>query len=102
MKYSLYDLRISTTGDEDIYNCTHVAGDGFEVRGENITFMNGTTHFSHYALATLLPFIAAKQRVCDEKDWMFYEDSIACPDPQCGARFKIERIGQSVYEYGDA
>lgn len=102
MKYKLYDLRILTSGNEKLFNCSHVLGSGIEVRGENFSFIEGTTQFSHYALAALMPFIAAKQRVADEADWMFYEDLIACPDPQCGARFKIERIGRSVYEYGDA
>ena len=102
MIYKLYDLRVTTCGDEKQFNCSHILGQGFEVRGENISFIEGTEYFSHYALASLMPFIAAKQRVTDSADWMFYEDSIACPDPLCGARFKIERISRSTYEYGDA
>lgn len=102
MKYYLYDLKVTVVGDPSTYNCSHRLGEGLEVKGENFSFVEGTTFFSHYAFAALVPFIASKQRVSDKNDWMLYENTIACPDPQCGARFKIERLKQRVYEYGDA
>jgi uncharacterized repeat protein (TIGR04076 family) len=61
----------------------------------------GTKYFSHYSFASIIPFIAAKQRQLDTKDWMLYESDIACPDPKCGAVLRIERVGDQTYEYGD-
>jgi uncharacterized repeat protein (TIGR04076 family) len=99
MRYKLYDLEITTTGDPKTFNCSHVVGDGFIIKGENIAFKSGTKQFSHYALATLIPYIAAKQRANQKEDWMTYETDIACPDPQCGARFRFKRFKEVTYEY---
>jgi uncharacterized repeat protein (TIGR04076 family) len=101
MKYKLFDLKITTIGDKGTFNCSHIVGDGFFVCGEQIQFFEYTKQFSHYALATLLPYLAAKQRADDVNDWMYYESLIACPDPQCGALFSIERTERAEYEYGE-
>lgn len=99
MKYQLYDLEIVTVGDPVTFNCSHVAGEGMIIEGENIRFKPGTSKFSHYVLATLMPYIAAKQRATNEADWMKFESDIACPDPQCGARFSIRQTKQRDYDY---
>lgn len=99
MTYKLYDLKITVTGDPHTFNCSHTLTDELIVEGENIRFGDATRQFSHYALATLAPYIAAKQRTIDAADWMSFEDEIACPDPRCGARFCIARIGQREYDY---
>jgi uncharacterized repeat protein (TIGR04076 family) len=99
MKYTLFDLDITTIGDPTTFNCSHVVGDGFTVRGENLAFKTGTTQFSHYVLASLAPYLAAKQRTTDKADWMYFEDTISCPDPQCGALFAIKRTAAKTYEY---
>ena len=99
MKYQLYDLEIVTVGDPSTFNCSHKVGDTLLVQGENLSFKAGTKQFSHYALATLMPYIAAKQRATDESDFMFFEADIACPDPQCGARFRFRRTRRHTYEY---
>ncbi len=99
MKYQLFDLEITTVGDPATFNCSHVVGHGLRVQGENIAFLPGTHQFSHYALATLAPYIAAKQRATQGADWMKFESDIACPDPLCGARFRIKQMGKRIYEY---
>lgn len=99
MKYLLNDISVVTVGDESSFNCSHKAGEGFECRGEVLIFNKDTTQFSHYVLATLMPYIAAKQRAQDPNDWMQYEQDIACPDPQCSAKFRFSVIGTSTYEY---
>ncbi len=101
MKYKLNDLKITVQGDPKIFNCSHELGQGFIVEGENFRLLKGTKYFSHYSFASVMPFIAAKQRAKDNNDWMKYENDIACPDPKCGAFLRIERIGERVYEYGD-
>lgn len=99
MNYKLNDIRVTVVGKEEHFNCSHRVGDGFDCRGENLYFNKQTDYFSHFALATLMPYIAAKQRVTDPNDWMQFEQDIACPDPQCAARFRFTQIGYSTYEY---
>ncbi len=99
MDYELFDLEITTVGDPATFNCSHRAGDGLLVRAENISFLPGTERFSHYALAVLMPFIAAKQRAEQTADWMYSEARIACPDPDCGARFEFKRLPKQTYTY---
>jgi uncharacterized repeat protein (TIGR04076 family) len=99
MKYKLYDLEIVTVGDPKTFNCSHKVGDGLVIKGENMSFKKGTEQFSHYTVATLIPYIAAKQRAEQKEDWMTYETEIACPDPKCGARFQFKRLGETTYSY---
>lgn len=99
MKYMLNDIRVVTVGDPMEFNCAHNPGDGFECRGENLYFNEHTKQFSHFVLATLMPYIAAKQRAGDPNDWMQYEQDIACPDPQCSARFRFSVVERREYEY---
>ncbi len=99
MQYSLYNLEIETIGDLDTFNCSHKPGDTIVIKGENLEFKKGTKHFSHYVLASLMPYIAAKQRAEQESDWMSYETDIACPDPKCGAIFRFKRQAKTKHEY---
>ena len=55
--------------------------------------------FPLYPLAALLPFLPAKQRPSDDNDWMTTDTEIACPDPHCGGRFRIERIGKRRFSH---
>lgn len=99
MKYQLFDLEIETAGNPKNFNCSHKVGEGLLVRGENIMFKPGTEQFSHYVLASLTPYIAAKQRADDRSDFMFFETDIACPDPKCGAFFRFKRLPRKEYYY---
>ena len=56
-------------------------------------------HFSMYALSALLPLLPAKQRELDPNDWMLSDTEIACPDPNCGARFRITRTGRREFSH---
>jgi len=94
--FTLYDLRVETLAGERPFVCGHEVGSGFEVRGENLHFDAGKP-FSLYALAALLPLLPSKQRPLDAHDWMATDHIIACPDPHCGARFRISRIGERTF-----
>lgn len=89
----LYDLKVETVLDGRIPVCRHVEGESFRVQGELLVFDEGQK-VSMYALATVLPFLPAKQRVTDGDDWMSTDAEIACPDPHCGGRFRITREGR--------
>ena len=58
------------------------------------------TSFSMYSLSALIPLLPAKQRPLDPNDWMLSDTEIACPDPNCGARFKITRVGKRIQSHG--
>ncbi len=99
-EFELWDLRIEVVGDQDSMVCDHRVGDYFELSGENLRFPAGQT-FSVYALAAVLPLLPAKQRMTDRNDWMTTDAEVACPDPNCGARFKITRTGKSTFRHSE-
>ena len=98
--FELYDLRVEVVATDRPMVCGHRAGDWLEVRGENLTLPPGQP-FSIYALSALLPILPAKQRRTHANDWMTTDADIACPDPNCGARFRITRIGTRTFRHRD-
>jgi uncharacterized repeat protein (TIGR04076 family) len=98
--FELYDLRVEVIATDRPMVCGHRAGDWFEVRGEELTLPAGQS-FSMYALAALLPLLPAKQRDTHAHDWMTTDTDIACPDPNCGARFRIRRVGRRTFRHRD-
>ena len=98
--FSLYDLRVEVIKNKGKMICNHKVGDYFELSGENLSIPKGKS-FSIYALATVLPFLSAKQRETDKNDWMTTDNEIACPDPYCGARFRIARIRKRIFKHSD-
>jgi uncharacterized repeat protein (TIGR04076 family) len=99
-EFELWDLKVEVTGEPDNMVCSHTPGDYFEVSGENLSFPGGQA-FSMYALAAILPLLPAKQRMTDANDWMTTDAEIACPDPNCGARFLITRTGKSTFRHSE-
>lgn len=98
--FELWDLRVEVIGDQQAMVCSHAVGDSLEVSGENLSLPPGQP-FSIYALAALLPLLPAKQRVTDGNDWMTTDAEVACPDPNCGARFRISRTGKSTFRHSE-
>ena len=98
--FELFDLRVEVVATDRPMVCGHRAGDAFEVRGEDLWFDSGQS-FSMYALAALIPLLPAKQRRTHEHDWMTTDTDVACPDPHCGARFRITRIGRRTFRHRD-
>jgi len=99
-EFELYDLKVTVIATDRPMVCDHVAGEFIEVRGEHLSLPPGQT-FSLYALAALLPLLPAKQRVTQPNDWMTTDHDIACPDPNCGARFRIERTSRRVFRHAE-
>jgi uncharacterized repeat protein (TIGR04076 family) len=98
--FSLYDLKVEVVASEKPMVCSHREGDYFLVEGENLVFPQ-TNSFSMYSLAAILPLLPAKQRPLQENDWMRSDSLIACPDPNCGAKFRITRIKKRIQKHGD-
>ena len=99
-EFSLYDLRVEVAECRGRMVCNHRLGDYFELSGENLSFPPGQT-FPLYPLAALLPLLPAKQRETHENDWMTTDTDIACPDPNCGAIFRIRRTGRRTFRHAD-
>lgn len=99
-EFTLYDLRVEVVATERPMVCRHRVGDAFEVHGEHLV-MTGGGSFSIYALAALLPLLPAKQRPTHAHDWMTTDAEVACPDPHCGARFRITRLGLRTFRHAD-
>lgn len=99
-RFELYDLRVEVIASERPMVCSHRAGDWFELHGENLVLPPGQP-FSVYALAALLPLLPAKQRLTAPNDWMTTDTDIACPDPNCGARFRITRTSMRTFRHGE-
>lgn len=99
--FTLYDLRvevIAVPGREMV--CNHPEGAYFELRGEELHLPPGQS-FPIYPLAALLPLLPAKQRETAPNDWLSTDMDVACPDPHCGALFRITRIGKRTFRHGD-
>ncbi len=97
-KFTLYDLKVEVIASEKPMVCGHKEGDYFIVTGEDIVFPENNS-FSMYALSALLPLLPAKQRPLHPNDWMLSDSVIACPDPNCGAKFKITRTGTREFSH---
>ncbi len=98
--FELYDLRVEVARCEGKMVCNHAIGDYFELHGENLYIPDGKP-FSIYALAALLPLLPAKQRPTHVNDWMTTDTDVACPDPHCGAIFRITRTGKRTLKHAD-
>jgi uncharacterized repeat protein (TIGR04076 family) len=97
--FQLYDLRVTVEAGDRPMVCNHPVGASFELSGENLRFPAGQA-FPLYPLAALLPLLPAKQRRTHRNDWMTTDSVVACPDPHCGGRFRITRLGLRTFRHG--
>lgn len=98
--FVLYDLKVETVQGDKPMVCNHKVGDHFFLSGENLSLPPGQT-FPLYPLAAILPLLPAKQRETHRNDWMTTDAEIACPDPHCGGRFRITRIGKRTFRHSE-
>lgn len=96
--FILYDLKVEVEAGDKPMVCSHKVGDYFLVQGENLVFPEESA-FSMYSLSAILPLLPAKQRELHPNDWMLSDAYIACPDPNCGARFHISRVGKRIQSH---
>lgn len=99
-EFTLYDLKVEVVAGDRPMVCSHHEGDYFLVQGENLVFPENTK-FSMYSLSALLPLLPAKERELNKNDWMLSDALIACPDPNCGAKFKITRVGKRIQKHSE-
>ena len=97
----LYDLRVTVERIEGRSVCGLEVGDYFEVTESSRIRIPAGHHFCMYALQSVLPLLAAKQRRLPESDWLEQDAYVTCPDPDERVVMKIERIGERTLRTED-
>lgn len=90
--FDLYDLRITVERIEGRGVCGLEVGDYFELTESNRLKIPPGKHFCIYALSSVLPLLAAKQRELAAGDWMAKDSLVACPDPDERLIMRVERL----------
>ena len=91
----LYDLRVTVERIEGRSVCGLEVGDWFELTDSSRLRIPEGRHFCIYALQSVLPFLAAKQRALADGDWLAQDSLFACPDPDERVILRVERIGRT-------
>ncbi|MCY4524989.1 MAG: TIGR04076 family protein, partial [Anaerolineaceae bacterium] len=90
-EFLLYDLRVTVVEIEGESVCGMQVGDYFELTESSRLRIPEGKHFCIYALASVVPFLAAKQRELDENDWLAQDSHVMCPDPEERLIMRMER-----------
>ena len=90
--FSLYDLRVTVEEIRGRSVCGMRVGDYFELTESSRLRIPAGKHFCVYALAAVLPLLAAKQRELSANDWLASDSTIHCPDPDEGLVMRIQRL----------
>ena len=98
---ALYDLRVTVERIEGRSVCGLEVGDYFELTESSRLRIPPGRHFCIYALQSVLPFLAAKQRELPEGDWLAQDAHVACPDPDERVIMRVERIGRRTLRTAD-
>lgn len=95
-EFEIYDLRITVDAIEGRSVCGLQVGDYFEVVESSKLRIPQDKHFCIYAISSVLPLIAAKQRELSASDWLERDSLVACPDPEERLIMRIERINKRI------
>lgn len=90
--FDIYDLRITVDEIRGESVCGLSVGDYFELTESSKLRIPDGQHFCIYAINSVIPFLAAKQRELSENDWLAKDSHVVCPDPEEQVIMKIERI----------
>ena len=97
-EFHLYDLRVTVVDIEGESVCGMQVGDYFELTESSRLCIPPGKHFCIFALATLIPFLAAKQRELDGNDWLARDSLATCPDPEERVIMRMERIRRRLLD----
>lgn len=86
----MIELRVEVVGIKERCGAQHKIGDTFFIRGEGMIEIPEGRKVCLYALNSLFPFLAAKQREDElpDDDWIAETETLCCPDPK-GVVFKV-------------
>ncbi len=97
----LFDLRITVESIRGRSVCGLSVGDYFELDHSSQLRIPDGKHFCIFALQSVLPLLAAKQRRLPAADWLETDSLVCCPDPEEGLVMRIERIRERLLDAGD-
>lgn len=87
----MYDLKVSIHAVTGHCDMPMKKGDYFLLKGGKLIIPEGR-HFCIWALQSVIPLLAAKQRnIVEENDWLQDVKFVSCPDPAGRVVLKIER-----------
>ena len=90
--FELYDLRVTVERIEGRSVCGMAVGDYFELTESSKLRIPAGKHFCIFALSSVLPLLAAKQRELAENDWLTTDSVAACPDVDERLIMRVERV----------
>jgi uncharacterized repeat protein (TIGR04076 family) len=99
--FELYDLRITVEAIEGRSVCGLAVGDYFELTDSSRVRIPPGKHFCIYAISSVLPLLAAKQRQMSADDWLERDSLVACPDPDERLIMRIERMARKTLQTDD-
>jgi uncharacterized repeat protein (TIGR04076 family) len=97
----LWDLTVTVERIEGRPVCGLSVGDSFSVTRSSQLRLPPGGHFCIYALASVLPLLAARQRPMAGNDWMEQDSLVACPDPDERLLMRIERTRRRRLDVDD-
>jgi uncharacterized repeat protein (TIGR04076 family) len=101
MTFELYDLRVTVERIEGRSVCGLSVGDYFDLTESSRLRIPPGKHFCIYALSSVLPLLAAKQRQLAAGDWLETDSLVACPDPDERLIMRITRIARRTMNTED-
>lgn len=87
----LYDLRVTVERIDGRSVCGLQVGDHFDVVESSRLVIPPGKHFCIFALQSVLPLLAARQRRLPPGDWLEHDTLVACPDPDERVVMRVER-----------
>jgi uncharacterized repeat protein (TIGR04076 family) len=84
------DLKVEVVEVKERCGARHKVGDTFYIRGEGTIEIPAGKRVCIFALNSLFPFLATKQREDElpDDDWIAESNFLTCPDPK-GVIFKV-------------
>lgn len=100
-EFDLYDLCVTVEAINGNCTCNMQVGDRFYLRRSSSLMLPEGGHFCIWALNSVLPLLAAKQRRNHPADWIETDSRVTCPDPACGLIMRIDRTGEQTLQHDD-
>jgi uncharacterized repeat protein (TIGR04076 family) len=97
----LFDLRVTVERIEGRSVCGLNVGDYFDLTRSSQLRIPAGRHFCVFALQSVLPFLAAKQRQLPAADWLEIDSLVCCPDPEEGLVMRIKRTELRTLDSGE-
>ena len=94
--FTLNNLRVTVERIEGRSVCGLSVGDFFDIEQSSHVVIPPGKHFCAFAMGSVLPFLAAKQRELRPGDWLASDHLFACPDPDERLVMRVEQTGQQA------